>query len=372
MGRPASEVLVRRLAAQRISSAEERDPATVVSRLCAMQAQDYAAALWAVGLRARSAREDDVEQAVRDRRIVRTWPMRGTLHFVAADDARWMTELLAPPRVSGARGRLRGLGIDRAVLARARRVLVRELEGGRTLTRPAAYQALERAKVSTAGQRGIHILWCLAHECFLCLGPREGRQHTFVLFDEWLPGAPRRPREEALGELAFRYFRGHGPATVRDLARWAGLSLTDARLSVKLAGRRLVSETHGEEPHWFVELPPSRAAGDDVAYALPAFDELLVGYEDRSAAVDAAAAKRVITGGLFRPFVLQGGRVLGTWSRRFERKEVVCSIQPVGALPEGSRVASQRAFERYAAFVGRELQCVTSRARARRPSSRRR
>jgi hypothetical protein len=355
MGRLASEIVSRRLAAQWVSNGEERDPAAVVSWLCAMQAQDYLGALWAIGLRARGAGEADVEQAIRDRRIVRTWPMRGTLHFVAAEDARWMTELLAPRRVSAAKGRLGGLGIDRTVLARARKVLAQHLEGGRMLTRPAAFQALERGKVSTSGQRGIHIFWCLAQECFLCFGPREGKQHTVVLFEEWLQGARGLAREEALGELASRYFRGHGPATLRDLARWGGLPLADARLAVTLADRRIESEKLGGETHWFVEAPKSEAEPDGGTHAMPAFDELLVGYEDRSAHLDAAGEKRVITGGLFKPFVMQRGRVLGIWSRRFERKTVVCEMQPFGALPRASVAAATRAFERYASFVGMGL-----------------
>jgi ribosomal protein L16/L10AE len=92
-GRPAAraapnEILRRRLAAQRISTGALADPGEVVSWLGAVQAQDYLAALWAVGLRTTDAREKEVEQAISDRRIVRTWPMRGTLHFVGAADAR--------------------------------------------------------------------------------------------------------------------------------------------------------------------------------------------------------------------------------------------------------------------------------------------
>ncbi|MGH7435625.1 MAG: winged helix DNA-binding domain-containing protein [Polyangiaceae bacterium] len=351
-----SEVFQRRLATQWVTGGEARDPAAVVSWLGALQSQDYLAGLWAIGLRAKAVREEDVEASIRDRKIVRTWPMRGTLHFVAADDARWMTELLAPRRVTSAKGRLHGLGIDRAVLARARRTFVRHLEGGRVLTRPAAFQALERGGVSTSGQRGIHILWCLAQECFLCFGPREGKQHTVVLFQEWLPRAPRLPRDEALGEIAFRYFRGHGPATVRDLARWAGLSLTDARHAVTLAGRRIASEDLAGETHWFTGAGAGAGVGvGAVAHALPAFDELLVGYADRSAALSLEAEKKVVTGGLFRPFVLQGGRVVATWSRRFERDEVVCTMEALEPLPRTARIAAQRGFERYAAFVGKRL-----------------
>jgi hypothetical protein len=348
-------ILHRRLAAQRISTGSLHDPAAVVSWLGAVQAQDYAAALWAIGLRTASACEADVERAIADRRIVRTWPMRGTLHFVAAADALWMTELLAPRKVTAAAGRLRSLGIDQSVLTRARRVLARHLEGGRALTRPEAYRVLERAKVDTDEQRGVHILGRLAQDCVICFGPREGKQPTFVLLDEWLPAARRLGREEALAELAHRYFRGHGPATLLDFAWWSGLRLVDARLAIALAGKRVQSETVDGVRYFFADLPARRAAADEEAYALPAFDELLVGYKDRSAALDAVTTPLVIAGGMFKAFVLTGGRVVGTWRRRLERDEVACAVQPFAKLTGADARAPLRAFRRYAAFLGRRL-----------------
>jgi hypothetical protein len=350
-----SEIVHRRLVALRISSGALGEPGAVVAWLGAVQAQDYRAALWAVGLRTTDAREADVERAIADRRIVRTWPMRGTLHFVAAADARWMTELLAPRRAAAGAGRLRALGIDERVLARARRVLVRRLEGGRQLTRPAAYRALERARLAPGGQRGLHMLWRLAQDCLICFGPRQGKQPTFVLFEEWLPRARRLPREEALAELAHRYFSGHGPATLRDFAWWSGLKLADARLAVSLAGRRLQEEMVDGELHWFTDLPAPRVAADDRAYALPAFDEFLIGYTDRSAALDAAASRLVIAGGMFKPVIVAGSRIVGTWKRRTGRGEVVCSIAPFAKLHEATVRASFAALERYARFVGLDL-----------------
>jgi hypothetical protein len=243
-----ADIVKLRLDAQRISATTFTRPAEVVAWLGAVQAQDYLGALWAVGLRLTRACEQDIERALADRSIVRTWPMRGTLHFVAAADARWMLDLLAPKVVTGAAGRFRALDLDDATIARARRVLAKRLQGA-PLTRPAVYDVLERAKISTVGQRGIHILWRLAHECLLCFGPREGKQQTFVLFDEWLPRAKRLPREEALAELAWRYFTGHGPATVTDFAWWSGLKLSDARLGVHLAAPRLAEETFGGRTH---------------------------------------------------------------------------------------------------------------------------
>jgi hypothetical protein len=350
-----NEILHRRLVAQRVSTGNLDDPAAIVSWLGAVQAQDYLAALWAVGLRTRGAREEDVERSIADGHIVRTWPMRGTLHFVAAADARWMTELLAPRGVAAAQARLRRLGIDQAVLARARRVLIRHLEGGRSLTRPAAYRAFELARLAPQGQRGLHILWRLAHDGLICFGPREGKQQTFVLFEEWLPRGRRLLREEALAELAHRYFGGHGPATLRDFAWWSGLRLSEARLAVTLAGARIRCEQLNGVPHWFTDLPSARTATGDRAHALPAFDELLVGYADRSAALDSTTYRSVIAGGMFKPVLVGGGRLLGTWTRRLEREEVLCSIEPFGKLTRTSLGTSTRALERYASFLRRRL-----------------
>ncbi len=248
--------------------------------LGAVQAQDYLGAL--VGRRVARSRHARARRRARTRRtqIVRTWPMRGTLHFVGAADARWMTELLGPRRVAAAASRFRSLGIDEAVLARARLALVKGLEGGRRLTRPDAYRVLERAKIATGEQRGLHVLWRLAHDCLLCFGPREGKQHTFVLFDEWLPEAKRLPREEALAELAARYFTGHGPATLSDFAWWSGLRLKDARLAIALAGKRLEEQTVGGKHAWVARSTPSQLPSRSSAYLLPAFDEFLVGYAD--------------------------------------------------------------------------------------------
>jgi hypothetical protein len=349
------EITNRRLRAQRIAGTTFTQAREVVGWLGAVQAQDYLGALWAIGLRTTETRENDVERALAAREIVRTWPMRGTLHFVAAADARWMIELLAARPAAAAAGRLRSLRIDEADLAAARRVLVRHLEGGRHLTRPATYRALEQAKVATGGQRGLHLLWRLAQDCVICFGPREGKQQTFVLFEEWLPRARRLPREEALAELAHRYFRGHGPATMRDFAWWSGLRLAEARLAVLLAGKRLEEETIHGERHWFTESAGPSVVSHGGAYALPAFDELLVGYTDRGAVLDAARASLVIAGGAFQPIVVGDGRVLGTWKRRIKAREVVCALAPFTALGRTKAKATTLAFGRYARFLGLDL-----------------
>ena len=255
----SNEISRLRLSAQRISATTFTRPDQVVAWLGAVQAQDYLGALWAIGLRLGAARQDDIERALADGDIVRTWPMRGTLHFVAAADARWLTELLAPRAVAKAASRERTLGIDSAVLSRARRVLERSLDGGRRLARPEVYRVLERAKIATGGQRGLHILWRLAHACVICFGPRDGKQQTFVRFDDWLPRAIAMPRDEALAALAVRYFRGHGPATLADFAWWSGLTRSESQLAIELAGKQLHAATIGGSRYWLVPAKPRRA-----------------------------------------------------------------------------------------------------------------
>lgn len=350
--RPA-DVVKLRLAAQRISATTFTRPGEVVALLGAVQAQDYLGALWAVGLRLTHAREQDIERALADRSIVRTWPMRGTLHFVAAADARWMVELLGARVIAGAAGRFRALGLDDEAFARARRVLVKRLAGGAPLIRAAVYDALEHAKISVAGQRGIHILWRLAHESLLCFGPREGKQQTFVLFDEWLPRAKRLRREEALAELACRYFTGHGPATVADFAWWSGLNLSDARHAVHLAKPRLDEETINGQSHWFARPATPSPSPRSRAYLLPAFDEFVVAYADRSAAVERAHMIRVNAGGgILNPTIVVDGRIVGTWKRRLTRGEVVFSPAPFTALSKPKTQAVARALRRYGEFLG--------------------
>ena len=216
-----------RLSSQHIAQADLATARDVTSWMGAMQAQDYAGALWAIGLRTPHLTKDDIEKAIEQREIVRTWPMRGTLHFLAAEDARWMTRLLAPRTLAAAASRRKQLAIDDSVLMAARDVIVRALEGEKCLTRNELCNRLDTAGIATAGQRGIHLLHYWAEMTLICFGPHDGKQPTFVLMDEWLPKIPGKDRDEALKELAIRYFKSHGPASLRDFSGWSNLTVKE-------------------------------------------------------------------------------------------------------------------------------------------------
>lgn len=338
----------RRMAAQLL--VEPADTAEqVVARLGAVQAQDYLGALWAIGVRTSAACEADVERAIAERRFVRTWPLRGTLHFVPAQDARWMTALLAPRMVTRAAARARQLGLDAKLIAKARGVVEKHLAGGKQLARGDIYALFERAKIPTTGGRGLHVLWHLAHDLVICFGPRAGKQPTFVLLDEWLPAAHPLQRDEALAALAQRYFIGHGPATLADFAWWSGLNQTEARRAIEAAAieRETIADTR-----YFATTSSAPRAQPPAALLLPAFDELLVAYADRTAMLATADGKRVNGGGgLLKPVMVIGERVVGTWQRRFERNGVRFERAAFRKLDRQAERALEAAQARYVRFL---------------------
>ena len=342
-----------RLYNQQIASPTFEQPSDVVGWLGAVQAQNYLGALWAVGLRMKSATEQDIEQALADRTILRTWPMRGTLHFVAAADVRWMLELMTPRVLVASSRRLqKEFGLDDAVFARSREVLSRALQGGRQLSRNAMYQVLEAAHISAAGQRGLHILWWLAQEGLLCFGAREGKQQTFVLLEEWVPGAERLERDEALAQLARRYFTSHGPATVQDFTWWSGLAPADAIAGLESVKADLTQEVVDGQTYWFSSAMPTVKEKSPTAYLLPAYDEYTVAYKDRSAVLDPLHAQRPDSGhGIFYPTMVLDGQVVGTWKRTLNKGSVDITLRPFTPLKKAAEQAFAKAARRYGAFL---------------------
>lgn len=303
-----------RLAAQQIDATVFDEPGALVAHMGAMQAQDHANALWAIGLRVNGASAASVQAAIAARKVVRTWMLRGTLHFVAGADLRWMLALVGPRNIAGAASRHRQLELDDKVIATCRKVLEKAL-AGTTLTRSALFALLGAKGIETGGQRGIHILWCLAQDGVLCFSAHEGKQPAFALLDDWLPErGPQLSRDEALARLCGRYFTSHGPATVADFAWWAGLTQGDAKRALAACDGLQQAEVEGQQ-HWMADNAP--AGGRTGVHLLPGFDEYLLGYKDRGAVLDAQYAERIVPGGngVFKPMIVVNGRIAGTWQR---------------------------------------------------------
>lgn len=354
---PSLSIARRRELSQNIATPEFKYPGDAVKWLGAVQAQDYRAGLWGVGLRTQCATEQTIEQAIAEKKIIRTWPMRGTLHFVAPGDVRWMLKYLTPRIVSRGASRFRQLQLDEATFSRARKLITKSLEGGKHITRGALYTLLENHRISCADQRGIHILWRLAQEGLVCFGPREAKQPTFVLLEDWVLSSKILPQVETLAQFAKRYFTSHGPATIQDFTWWSGLTTAEARASLDAIKSRLVSEIIAGRTYWLSEDTPSPNRVKSSANLLPAFDEYLVGYKDRSAAIDRRFVKHMHPGGgILNPTVVIDGRIVATWKRAINRDRVEVRVSPFCRLSRKQRDVIKNAAELYAKFLEKNVE----------------
>lgn len=324
----------------------------IVGRLVAMQAQDHRGGLWSVGARSDHLTEADVERALAERRIVRTWPMRGTLHLVAAQDARWLPALLGPRASQAAAGRRRGLGLDDDAVRKVRAAWEAALAGGACLGRPELFAVMDAVGVDSGDQRGPHLLRYFAEQGLLCFGPHSGRQPTYTLLEEWVPDARVLGEEDALAELALRYFTGHGPATLDDFAGWAYLTRTRARAGLAEVRSQLTSVEVDGLTYWYADGEPPPA--DTGVQLLPGFDEYVLGYKNRTAIMTPEVFDAVVPGGngVFRATVVDDGRVVGLWTvkRLTRRQRVTVTPLPGHRLPPRDALAT--AVARYADFCG--------------------
>jgi hypothetical protein len=345
-----------RLYNQRISHNPLQTPEEVVSWLCAMQAQDYTGAKWSIGLRLPGMTDTDIEDAIARKAIVRTWPMRGTLHFVAADDVRWISKLLTPRIISGAAGRHRQLELDEYTLSKSHEVLAKALEGGKQLMRSEVYSTLIDNGISSEGQRGIHIINYLAQKQILCHGPHKGKQPTYVLLDEWVPVSKKIDGDEALAELALRYFNSHGPATVHDFIWWSGLKVSDAKKSLDLVANSLEKlEVNGKIFWSNVNHPNIEAVAS--SFLLPGFDEYILGYADRSLILDAQHANKIVPGnnGMFMPTIVVNGKVIGLWKRTIKGDQVSIETLPFAKFSKVNMKSIMAEAKKFSKYLGKPI-----------------
>jgi hypothetical protein len=356
-----AELLRLRLASQRIAPSGDAETgiADTVRHLLAMQAQDFGQGLWALGVRVPGATRTQVLAELASGTVVRSWPMRGTLHFVAPEDLRWMLQLTAPRTLASAATRQRQLGLDQDILDRSADLARTELAGGGAATRAEFLAVLEDAGITTTGQRGYYIIWYLAQIGLTCWGPPRQTAQAIVLLDEWAPATEEVPRSDALRRFALGYFRGHGPATLKDFAWWSKLTVADAKQGLAAARDELVEVSSGGADYWMSALQHSASDAPSTwgVHALPGFDEYLLGYRDRSDALPAEYANRIVPGGngMFLPVIVSRGRVVGTWRRNQNGTTVEVSPEPFERLTAREATGFARAAAAYASFLGTTL-----------------
>ncbi len=344
-----------RLYNQQITQPIFRTPAEIVGSLGAIQGQDYPGAKWSIGLRLPGSAEATIDRALADRSVLRTWALRGTLHLVTAEDIRWLLALVAPRVIAGNARRYRQLELDGPTLARGNDILTEALQGGKELDRQSLFAALEERGISTAGQRGVYLLQRASLDGLIAQGAQRGRHETFFALDT-LPSGDTLSRDEMLTELARRYFTSRGPATVHDFAWWSGLTMPDVRAGLESVRAGLIAETVEGQTYWRSDLTP--AAHDRQTALLPGFDEYLLSYRDRSAALDPAYVSLIQHGGMFTPYIVSGGRVIGTWQRVVRNHVVTITLSSLASPSDELRQAVAGAAQRYGEYLGMPVEMV--------------
>jgi hypothetical protein len=354
MVEPDLSIAYRRLLHQHLARPISGDPADVVARLGAIQAQDYAGAKWAIGLRLQGIRDHQVEQAFNDGALLRTHLLRPTWHFVTPTDIRWMLSLTAP-RVHSANAHMyRRLELDATTVRRTNAVLAGALEGGRQLTRQELRAELEMAGIPAGdGQRLAYIVMHAEFDGVICSGPRRGKQFTYALLEDRAPEAKRLEREEALAELTRRYFSTRGPATAHDFARWSGLTVADARRGIDAVSAELRREVVGDRVIYapLSAMPASVDASG--AYLLSIYDEYISSYKDRSDLISEADAKalRRLGNAQLQYAIVVDGQIVGFWRRTLRGQGVTIEISPFAPLTNAQQTAIAEAAHRYGEFL---------------------
>jgi hypothetical protein len=350
----------RRLANQRLVGSRFRSPADLVAWMGAIQAQDFAGAKWAIGMRTPGARDADVDGVFDAGAILRTHVLRPTWHFVTPADIRWMLMLTGPRVLAACAPYCRTLEIDAAMVKKSRKILDRALRDHAFKTRAQLGQILGRGGITATGTRLGLLMMDAELNAQICSGPRRGKQFTYALIDERAPRSGITSRDEALAELARRYFTSHGPATLRDFSWWSGLPMRDGRRGVDALNGVLIRETIRDRTYWSPRTSVgAKSLGE--AYLLPNYDEYLVAYKDRDPIVPTTGAREAsgIPGGeVFGHQVVFHGRLAGGWRRTALSTRMLIDARAYRSISARERKALARAAARYAEFLQLPVDCT--------------
>lgn len=344
-----------RLTSQAIHQPTFSNPTDVVAWFGAMQGQDFLAAKWAVGLRLPNATDSTIEAAIANRSIIRTWALRGTLYLLAASDVRWILDLLRPRLHRLSDSYLRKLDISTADLTKSYDVISQTLQGHQELTRSEVKDALQQASIKGIP---INLLLCrAAFDGLICCGVRRGSENTYTLLDEWVPATRTLEGDEALAELTRRYFTSHGPASIQDFVWWSGLTVGEAKSGIDAVQSQLTQESINGQTYWMANQNPVTTDLSRTVHLLPSFDEYLVGYKDRGAALGSLDFGQVSSAGngIFFPIVLINGRVVGTWKRMLKKDTVSLQTNLFEPLQDEHMLALTDASKKYSQFIDKSL-----------------
>ncbi|NMH29220.1 winged helix DNA-binding domain-containing protein [Flavobacterium silvaticum] len=354
-----TEIASQRLINQQLINPEIKSIKTLVSHLGAIQAQDFSMSKWAIGVRIPGISEDDVEKALDDADIVRTHVLRPTWHLTSADDIPWMLELTGKNirRLMGTNDRK--LGLDDAIFKKALKLIEKALSDGEHLTRLELMEILNYHNINTSEYRSGHFMMAAELDGLVISGKKKGKEQTYALLAERVKNPVKFSREEALAELAKRYFTSHGPATLLDFMWWSGLSKTDCKTAVSSNEKMLEKAEIQQNTYYFAKWHDVKAGKS--SQLLPAFDEFFVGYKDRSASLNPDHHKHTFTAnGIFRPILVLDGQGCGIWKRVNGKATVTVETTFLDQIPESRKASFEKQVKAYSNFIGQKISYKSS------------
>lgn len=335
-----------RLLNQQLLSPLFRSTAEVVDWMGAIQAQDLTWFRWAIGIRQQKPSLSEVERSFQEGRVVRAHVLRPTWHVVTAENLRWMLRLSrdSNERIYQSYLKQVGICIDEWMYDQALEVIGQSLEGGRSLTGEGIKEALVSHRLPDAEPYFRAFLWRAECRALVCNGPLHPTKPTYALVDEHIAPQPVLSREEALAKLTRLYFQSHAPATLNDFVWWSGLKTSEARQGIASLGNELQTEKINADLYYLHTSCRTRGRLQNATALLPAFDEYLIAYKDRTAVLPAPLFSKAFTNnGIFFPVVMHGGQVVGTWKNARNREDQPChAFFREEGLPDATRLATAR------------------------------
>ena len=353
----SEEILSMRLNNQQISESKFRKVQDLVHWMGAMQAQDYTMAKWAIGARLPNTTDDMVTEAFHKGEIVRTHLLRPTWHIVSSSDVYWILGLTAPHIKPLLRSRHRNLELSESAINKSKSVIEKSLAGGKHLTREEIMLQLRNAGISTEGQRAAHLMLICELDGIVCSGISKGKDQTYTLLEEWIPKPLSFNRENALAELAKQYFTSHGPATIQDFIWWSGLPVKDAKNGLEMVKSDFISVKIDERILWYPTSSPVTEGRNSAAYLLPAYDEFVISYRDRTDSLHSADNKKAISdNGLFRSVIVVNGKVAGIWKRQQMKNKMLIVPEYFRPIALNEKKLIEAESVKYGKFLNQEIE----------------
>lgn len=345
-----------RLLSQQLAKTTYKTAKEVVGWMGAMQAQDSAMAKWAIGIRLPNSTQKNIDEAINKGEIIRTHLLRPTWHFVSADDIYWILQLTAPQIKTIAKSRHATLGLTVDVLKKANTIITKALSGGKHLTRETLMSILNKAKITTDVYRSSHIMLCAELDGIVCSGAIQDNKSTYALLSERVKQKKSLTREEALAKLAQQYFVSHCPATLQDFIWWSGLPVKDARHGLEMVKSNFIAETIGTETYWLTNTF-STFKNNSSVHLLPAFDEFIISYKNRSASLPLDHHKKAISSnGIFRPVIVLDGQAIGLWKRTIKKDKLIIEANLFQSQNRSTIKLIEQAAEKFGSFLDKKVE----------------